>query len=129
MINIEFIIIIYFFLIFLYIKMWYQNKEYFDNNIRGIVLDGEKVASNIYDYPTANISVKHNYNPGVYSADSNFGKCICFIPSKYSLECHIKDFNKDIYGKELVLNNLKENNDNLSKVIKAGYEKYSDILM
>ena len=101
--------------------------ENYQNSISAIVARGEKMATNVYDYPTANLDINHDIPCGVYSADSNYGKCVCFIPSKNSLECHIKNFNKDIYGEKMDLKNITENDDNLSNVLKAGCEKHSKI--
>ena len=102
--------------------------ENYQNYISAIVARGEKVATIVYDYPTANLDVNHDIPFVVYSADSNYVKCVCFVPSKNSLECHIKNFNKDIYSEKMELKNITENSDNLSNVSKDCCEKTSKIL-
>ncbi len=83
-----------------------------DYELRGVVISGEKLGRKL-GYPTANISLKHNYPlEGVYlskiNIDGKFFSALSSIGNKPTydgkeklLEVFILDFNKDIYGKNV----------------------------
>ncbi len=82
-------------------------------SIKGKVIDGHKKGT-VIGYPTANIDVHHELIPhtGVYGVRvvnegiyydgiANVGFNPTFNRDSLSVEVHIFDFNKDIYGKEI----------------------------
>jgi len=83
-----------------------RHLEHHDLKRIGKIKYGNKIASNLYNYPTANVILKHGLPLGVYNANSNYGPCICLIGKKDFLECHIKNFNKNIYDKYIKLENI-----------------------
>lgn len=103
----SFLLVIILFLLFLIYCNGFNIYEQF-SNINSRVIHGSKTSSNLYDYPTANIANNINLPCGIYTAESNFGDCICMVLSPFNIECHIKKFNKNIYGKELKLRNIKK---------------------
>lgn len=84
--------------------------------IMGEVVMGRQVGRTL-GFPTANIMIDQNKMPiksGVYSAEVkiegklykaivNVGNAPTFNENNYLIECHIKDFNGDLYGQELIV--------------------------
>ena len=92
-------------------KMNLKNSNKF-NKITENVIKGDNIASTIMDYPTANIVNSINLPYGIYKATSNYGETICYVSSSVFklIECHIKNFNEDIYNKKLTIDNFKKIN-------------------
>jgi hypothetical protein len=82
-----------------------NNIENF-NNIEGIIERGDGI-SKIADWPTANIKNTKNIPFGVYSGESNYGN-VTFYSRDNWIEAHIHNFDKNIYGKNLIINNIKK---------------------
>ena len=57
-------------------------------------------------FPTANIDYKGR--KGVFVCNTNYGKALAVCIKSGELEVHIFDFNKDIYGQTLKVENMKE---------------------
>ena len=114
--------------IFILLYFIISHRESFTNKyeINEPIITGANIASSKYDYPTANIANSKNLSCGMYTANSNYGDCICMVLSPSRIECHIKNFNKNIYGKRLKLNNLhkiKDTNDDLASIINLACDK------
>ena len=102
----KYIIILFTIFIIIFYFVIYKKDIYIPKKINGKVIIGLQLGKKLFDYPTANISNSINLPKGMYLADSNFGDCICMVFHDDIIECHIKDFNKDIYGKTLKLKNI-----------------------
>lgn len=103
-----FIIIVFCILL---LKLLNINKEPFftiPNTISGIVKKGSGEGNPIFDYPTANIDNTVNLPCGIYIANSNYGDCVLLSLTKSIIECHIKKFNGNLYGKKIVLKNIQK---------------------
>ena len=82
-----------------------KNIETLVSSISGIVVKGEGKARK-YGYRTANMEIKENLDCGIFNGDSNYGKTTIFSNGNGFVECHIHNFNKDIYGKKLKIKNI-----------------------
>ena len=40
-----------------------------------------EIGNKVYNFPTANLNVKHNLPCGIYSTESNYGNATCLIPN------------------------------------------------
>ena len=90
------------------LKKQNELKEKIPNTISGIVRSGSGYGKPFFDYPTANIDNHEKLGCGVYTASSNYGDCIVFSFDSSRLECHIKNFNGNLYNKKIVLKNIKK---------------------
>ena len=90
--------------------------------VKGIVKKG-KQRGRLLGFPTANISVDQNIPEGIYVAEvilnratykaaTFVGIAKTFNENDYLLESFILDFNKDIYGEEMVVRIYKKIRDN-----------------
>ena len=75
------------------------------SSISGKVIKGEGV-SKLYGFPTANIRIKEKLPCGVFDGKSQYGKTTVMSDGKGYVEAHIHNFNKNIYGKELKIENI-----------------------
>ena len=94
----------------------YSKKE-FINKITNNIEKGDGYISRIYGYPTANIENIINLECGTYTANSNYGDCACLVINPKKIECHIKNFKGDLYGKKLKLYNIKRTYDDLDSAL------------
>lgn len=89
--------------------------------IKETIERGDQKASTFYDFPTANIKNTIHLPCGMYTANSNYGDAVCLVLHPDTLECHIKNFDENIYGKTLQLANIEQaKDDNLAKLINVG---------
>ncbi len=94
-------------------------------SILGTVVEGESLAAKL-GFPTANIKAHHEIlpPPGIYSVkiilDKNEYSGVCYIGSsptffgknkKQSIEAHIFDFKKNIYGRDLEIQFIRKIRD------------------
>ena len=112
-------ILLFLILLILLIKNKKQTNKLI-NNTSGKVIYGHQLGKNIFDYPTANIKNNINLPEGIYIANTNYGDGICMVFNKYIIEIHIKNFNKNIYGKIIKLTNIKnlKDSNNIHKLLK-----------
>ena len=84
--------------------------------IKGTVVHGRGVGKTL-GFPTANIkaTIPQHVTPGVYCAEIifnnerlpsvvNIGACPTFSVTERTIEAHIINFSKDLYGKDIELN-------------------------
>ena len=76
-------------------------------NISGTVKKGKGVAKE-YGYKTANITIDQELQCGVYNGVSQYGKTTIMSNGSKNVQCHIHDFNKNIYGEKLDIKNIKK---------------------
>jgi riboflavin kinase/FMN adenylyltransferase len=85
--------------------------------VRGHVVPGRDRGGKLLGFPTANINLVDELNPktGVYAVTvdfkgklykgvANIGYSPTFDDNMYTVEVHILDFNKDIYGEKIKIN-------------------------
>ncbi len=84
------------------------------SSIEGKVIKGDGASRKI-DYPTANMFIKHPMECGIFNGKSQYGKTTVFSDGGNFVECHIHNFNKNIYGKKLRVDNIKKINFNTDK--------------
>tara|TARA_B110000003_G_scaffold72616_1_gene74007 strand:+ start:3774 stop:4130 length:357 start_codon:yes stop_codon:yes gene_type:complete len=97
----------------------------FSYDIEEIVERGGQRGSSYYDWPTANIPNQHLFPCGVYGAESNYGQAVCMVLWDYKIECHIRNFKGNLYGKELKLRNLERiMNDRFAAIINTYCESF-----
>ena len=84
------------------------------SSIEGKVIKGDETSRKI-DYPTANMFIKHTMECGIVNGKSQYGKTTVFSGGGNFVECHIHNFNKNIYGKKLRVDNIKKINFNTDK--------------
>lgn len=119
--------------------------------IRGTVSSGRNRGGRLLGFPTANINVADELCPkaGVYAVTvelgeehlkgvANIGYSPTFEDHLFTIEVHILDFNKDIYGKKIRVNfirrirdekkfaNLEELSDQIRRDVGAGREILSN---
>lgn len=103
------------------IILFVSRKKYIENlvsSISGKVIKGDGI-SRKYGYRTANMKLKKPMECGVFNGMSQHGKTTILSNGTNYVECHIHDFNKDIYGKTLKIKNIDYVNEN---------DKYKDCL-
>jgi len=104
---------LYIFLIVLVVYLFYffTRHSYFISenmtNISGTVEKGRGVAKE-YGYKTANITIDKDLECGVYNGISQYGKTTIMSDGSKHVQCHIHDFNKNIYGEKLDIKNIKK---------------------
>ena len=76
-------------------------------NISGTVEKGRGIAKD-YGYKTANITIDKNLQCGIYNGVSQYGKTTIMSDGSNDVQCHIHDFNENIYGKKLDIKNIKK---------------------
>jgi FAD synthase len=81
----------------------------YEYKVTSKIIPGIQRASNMYDYPTANLEDAVQLPDGMYFAKTNFGDCIAFVNGK-KMECHIKGINENLYGKTLTATNFEKRN-------------------
>ena len=96
------ILIVYLFYIFIQ-----QRQSENMTNISGTVKKGKGVAKE-YGYKTANITIDQELQCGVYNGVSQYGKTTIMSNGSKNVQCHIHDFNKNIYGEKLDIKNIKK---------------------
>ena len=77
--------------------------------IEGRVIKGDKTSRKI-DYPTANMYIKDPMECGIFNGKSQYGKTTVFSGGDNFVECHIHNFNKNIYGEKLRVDDIKKIN-------------------
>lgn len=81
--------------------------EGYKNFIEEVVRRGYQKAR-LFGYPTANIRNSINLPCGVYQGSTNYNKsATIYSNNSDELECHIHEFNKNIYDKKLTINNIR----------------------
>jgi FAD synthase len=101
--------------------LFVSRKKYIENlvsSISGKVIKGDGTSRN-YGYRTANMKLKKPMECGVFNGMSQHGKTTILSNGTNYVECHIHDFNKDIYGKTLKIKNIDYIDEN---------DKYKDCL-
>tara|TARA_B100000925_G_C21946923_1_gene447202 strand:- start:28 stop:333 length:306 start_codon:yes stop_codon:yes gene_type:complete len=76
-------------------------------NISGIVKKGAGIGKD-YGYKTANITIDNNLQCGIYNGISQYGKTTVISDGSNDIQCHIHDFNENIYGKNLNIKSIKK---------------------
>ena len=76
------------------------------SSISGVVEHGDGT-SREYGYPTANMRIKEELPCGTWNGESKYGRTTVLTDGSGKVEAHIHDFNKDIYGKKLIIDNLR----------------------
>ena len=95
----------------------------FSYDIEEIVQHGQQRGSSYYDWPTANIPNRHLFPCGIYGAESNYGKAVCIILT--NIECHIRKFQGNLYGKKLKLKKLERiMDDHFAAIINTYCESF-----
>ena len=84
------------------------------SSIEGKVIKGDETSRKI-DYPTANMFIKHPMECGIFNGKSQYGKTTVFSSGGNFVECHIHNFNKNIYGEKLRVDDIKKINFNTDK--------------
>ena len=113
--EIKFLLFI-FFIFFIFSFFIKKNIETLVSSISGKVVKGDGNARK-YGYRTANMKIKEKLDCGIFNGDSKYGKTTIISNGKGYVECHIHDFNKNIYGKKLDINNIHYiENDEASKI-------------
>ena len=77
------------------------------SSIEGKVIKGDQTSRKI-DYPTANMNIETPMECGIFNGKSQYGKTTIISGGGKFVECHIHNFNKNIYGKKLKVDNIKE---------------------
>jgi len=88
--------------------------------VRGSVTHGRNRGGKLLGFPTANITLSDELKPAegvyaviveyehtLYDAVANIGYCPTFDDNQYTIEVHILDFSKDIYGEAIKVNFIK----------------------
>ena len=86
----------------------FSRKKKIENlvsSISGKVIKGDGT-SRKYGYRTANMKIKKPLECGVFNGMSQYGKTTILSNGTDYVECHIHDFNKDIYGETLNIKNI-----------------------
>ena len=94
-----------------------KNIETLVSSISGVVKKGDGNARK-YGYRTANMNIKEKLDCGIFNGDSKYGKTTIISNGKGYVECHIHDFNKNIYGKKLNIDNIHYIENDKEKKIK-----------
>jgi riboflavin kinase/FMN adenylyltransferase len=94
--------------------------------IRGLVATGRNRGGKLLGFPTANINLQDElcpktgiyavtaeYDKKIYPAVANIGYSPTFDDHIFTVEVHILDFNKDIYGQSLRVNFIKRLRDEI----------------
>jgi len=92
-------------LLVIYIK--FNVIESLVSSIEGKVIKGDQTSRKI-DYPTANMNIETPMECGIFNGKSQYGKTTIISGGGKLVECHIHNFNKNIYGKKLKVDNIKE---------------------
>ena len=98
-------------LLVIYIK--FNVIENLVSSIECKVIKGDQTSRKI-DYPTANMYIEKPLECGIFNGKSQYGKTTVISGGNNFVECHIHNFNKNIYGKNLKVNNIKKVNFNQS---------------
>ena len=98
-------------LLVIYIK--FNVIENLVSSIEGKVIKGDQTSRKI-DYPTANMYIEKPLECGIFNGKSQYGKTTVISGGNNFVECHIHNFNKNIYGKKLRVDNIKKVNFNQS---------------
>jgi FAD synthase len=98
-------------LLVIYIKI--NVIESLVSSIEGKVIKGDQTSRKI-DYPTANMNIETPMECGIFNGQSQYGKTTVISGGNNFVECHIHNFNKNIYGKKLRVDNIKKVNFNQS---------------
>ena len=101
-----FLIVLLVYLFYFFIQHISFSREHM-TNISGIVEKGRGVAKE-YGYKTANITIDQELQCGVYNGESQYGKTTIMSNGSKHVQCHIHDFNENIYGKKLDIKNIKK---------------------
>lgn len=107
-------------LLVIYIKI--NVIESLVSSIEGKVIKGAQTSRKL-DYPTANMNIKKPLECGIFNGKSQYGKTTIISGGGKFVECHIHNFNKNIYGKKLRIDNIKkinfdhDKNCNLAKML------------
>jgi len=105
------LLIIIYILVYKILKQNHINYfEPFISNIKGKVIRGSGLAR-LYGYRTANLYNTTNLECGIYNGKCQYGDVTVWSKGKSKIECHIHDFNKDIYGEELIITELQPVNN------------------
>ena len=64
------------------------------------------------------MKIKQDLDCGIFNGDSKYGKTTIISDGAGYVECHIHDFNKDIYGKKLKIKNIHYIEDDKEKKMK-----------
>jgi len=114
--------IFYLILILLILLIIKINKKKIDTDrpyiIKEKVFKGFNMASKL-GWKTANIKLNKKYECGMYSVETNYGDgiLVMYNHNKISLaECHILNFNKNIYNKYLYIYSMEKINFNYGVV-------------
>ena len=99
-------------LLVIYIK--FNVIENLVSSIEGKVIKGDQTSRKL-DYPTANMNIKKPLECGIFNGKSQYGKTTIISGGGKFVECHIHNFNKNIYGKKLRVDNIKKINFNTDK--------------
>lgn len=109
--KINYYLYIFLTVLVVYLFYFFTQHSYFISehmtNISGTVEKGRGVAKE-YGYKTANITIKENLDCGVYNGVSQYGKTTIMSDGSNDIQCHIHDFNKNIYGEKLDIKNIKK---------------------
>ena len=92
-------------LLVIYIK--FNVIESLVSSIEGKVIKGDQTSRKL-DYPTANMNIETPIDCGIFNGKSQYGKTTVISGGGKFVECHIHNFNKNIYGKKLKVDNIKE---------------------
>lgn len=92
-----------------------EDDNIFNYVVESKVIPGIQKASDVYDYPTANLAKKVDIPDGMYFATSNFGDCVCFCKDS-KLECHVKGLNDNLYGKTMKVSEFERKSTEFHKV-------------
>ena len=83
-------------------------------SIEGKVIKGDQISRKI-DYPTANMKINTPLECGIFNGQSQYGKTTVISGGGKFVESHIHNFNKNIYGEKLRIDNIEKLNFNNDK--------------